>query len=64
VFHAATEANAPSAARARDAEGAEQCRLLSCIFGPLPFREVRIDPLLLNKNDALIPNCHFSLPAV
>jgi hypothetical protein len=55
VFHAATAANAPSAASARDAERAEQCRLLRCIFGPLPFREVSIDSSLLTKNDALVP---------
>jgi hypothetical protein len=54
VFHAATEANAPSAARARDVESAEQCRLLQCVFGPLPFREAKIDPSLLTKHDALV----------
>jgi hypothetical protein len=55
VFHSATAAVAPSAARARDAERAEQCRLLRCIFGPLPFREVKMDPSLLTNNDSLIP---------
>jgi hypothetical protein len=55
VFHAATAANAPSAARARDAERAEQCQLLRCIFGPLPFRDVGIDRLLLTKQDGLLP---------
>lgn len=33
----------------------EQYRRLRCIFGPLLFREVKIDPSLLTKNDSLIP---------
>jgi hypothetical protein len=54
LFHAATAAGASSVASARDGERAKQCQLLRCIFGPLPFREVRIDPSLLTTNDGLV----------
>jgi hypothetical protein len=39
----------------RDAERAAQAVLLRDIFGPLPFRQIRIDPSLLSKHDGLIP---------
>jgi hypothetical protein len=39
----------------RAAERKVQAGLLRDIFGPLLFREVKIDPLLLTKNDSLIP---------
>jgi hypothetical protein len=54
VFHSATATNAPSAASARDVERAEQCRLLRCVFGPLPFRDVGVDRSLLTQQDGLI----------
>jgi hypothetical protein len=54
AFHAATEASAPSAARARDAERDAQCRLLRCMFGPLPFREALIDPSLRARDGSLV----------
>jgi hypothetical protein len=54
VFHAVTAANAPSAAQARDAERAAQSRLLRCVFGPLPFRDVAIDPCLRARDDGLV----------
>jgi hypothetical protein len=48
-------AGVPLVEARRAAERKVQAGLLRDIFGPLLFREVRIDPLLLNKNDALIP---------
>jgi hypothetical protein len=34
---------------------AEQVQLLRCIFGPLPFRPVPLDPALLTWHDGTIP---------
>ncbi len=38
----------------RDAVNAAQCRLLRCIFGPLPFHPVTIDPSWLTWHDGLL----------
>jgi hypothetical protein len=39
---------------ARRAEEGQQCGLLRDIFGPLPFREVHLDPLWLVRNDSVV----------
>jgi hypothetical protein len=39
---------------ARRAEEGQQCGLLRDIFGPLPFREVHLDPLWLARNDGIV----------
>src|SRR5262249_11883768 len=53
AFHAATADNAPSAAKARDAEYAGQTCLLRDIFGN-PFHVVSVAPSWLRWNDAVI----------
>jgi hypothetical protein len=50
----ALEKGAQDAALAAPNEPKWQCRLLRCIFGPLPFRGVQMAPSLLTKHDALV----------
>jgi hypothetical protein len=54
AYHAATAANAPSAAEARAAERAAQARLLRDLFGD-PFRLVALHPTLLSWGGGTIP---------
>lgn len=40
--------------RGREAEGEVQAALLRCVFGPLPFRAVRVEPEWLSWSDGLV----------
>ncbi|HEY7426896.1 MAG TPA: hypothetical protein VH682_21855 [Gemmataceae bacterium] len=52
AYHAATAANAPSAAKVRDAERAEQTCILRDIAGN-PFRPITISPAVMSWNDTI-----------
>jgi hypothetical protein len=54
AWNAARTASNFAYAAVEGLEHAAQADLLRCIFGPLPFREVRFDPSWLTWNDGAV----------